>query len=230
MVDYGLRVVNQNNIVQIDSKYKNHIYHAHGTSFVQEELTEVDIPDIATSGIAFIKAESFLALAYGFVKSGDVYDKILIASDSTGYVDWIVYKEIDIVPSGEYGLNVYDSTGNVVFSSNESGYLNVVEDGLYSQTEETVRDADNNYFAIIGAGLNMNYVIAFDGINRTETYIRKITGMKKVDSNTLDFDLFVYSTEIKVTPDATGGGLFSGGYAKSSVPQRYIELKPPPGI
>lgn len=236
MTDYGIRVYNDSDVLIIDSKYKNHVYHAHGTTTVGNYLNEVDIPDLSGSGIMFIKPTSFLTIGYGFIKNGSVYDKILIGADSTGTVDWIVYKESpDSPPSGDYGMNVYDSTGLLVFSSNETGYLNVSADGLYSQQQLTVNDADNNYFAIIGLGLIYNYSIHFNppGFPNTvaEEYTRQCIGMKRIDSTTLDFDYFVYSYEYKSSPYAGGlSGTYSGSAGSSTVPQRYIEIKPPPSI
>jgi len=229
MTDYGLQIRNSTGIIIIDSKYKNHVYHEHGRSFVQKYITEIPITSFSTSGLILTKPTSFFSIAYGFGKTGNNYDSIYIASDSTGYIDWIIYKEIPSVPAGEYGLNVFDSTGNIVFSSNEKGYFNVIQSYNYSQQELTVNDALNNYFSIIGisSGYSVNYVI--DGGFKTTTITRRITGMKYVDSNTLDFDLFVsYITVTQEPHGGTGSGGLSSAYA--SVPRKLIEIKPPPGI
>lgn len=229
MTDYGLQVYNNEDILVIDSKYKNHIYHSHGTSFLQQYMNVIDIPDLTSTGVIFVKPTSFLTKAFGFEKNGNVYDKILIASDSTGYIDWIVYEDIQTEPSGNYGFNVYDSSATIVFSSLETGYLNIVQDYYYSQQQKTVHDAYNNYFAMIGCSLGYSVLVVWSGGTKTVTYTRQITGLKYVDSNTLDFSKFIFNIEVEQSSEA-GGGSFMNSGSSSSVPQKLIELKKPPSI
>ena len=224
MTEYGIEIRNTSNVVIIDSKFKNHVYHAHGTSFVQQYMNSIDIPPFSGSGALFVKPTDFFTKGYGFDRDEGEYVKLLIASDSTGYIDWIVFKEIDQVPPEDYGLNIFDSSGTIVFSSNETGYLNVVRSYNYSQQPLTVGDADNHYFGLIGMGLGYNLDIQWSGGTKTTTYTRRMTGMKKVDSTTLNFDTFVYNIEVVVESEAGSGGI--GGVGSwSSVPQKLIEIK-----
>lgn len=234
MTDYGLEVYNNRGILLIDSKYKNYVYHQHGTTFVQANtLTEGDITPFSSNGILLTKPTDFLTKQYGFIydSTSQQYTKILLASDATGYIDWIIYKDIDEVPEGEYGLNVFDSTGNIVFSSNELGYFNVASSGSYSQQEKTVIDADNNYFSMVGmsTGYTAHYYANRNGREEIEI-TRNMTGMIKVDSTTLDFDSFVYNIEIiDLGPGSGSGGFLSSG-GSSAVPNDIIEIKKPPSI
>lgn len=230
MTDYGLEIRNSSGIIIIDSKYKNHVYHEHGRSFVQQYITQIPVTSFSTSGLLLIKPTSFYTVTYGFGKTGNDYDSIYIASDSTGYVDWIIYKEIPSVPAGEYGLNIFDSTGNIVFSSNEKGYFNVIHSYNFSNSGElSVNDADNNYFSMIGGYTSFSINEHADGSILTTTITRSITGMKYIDSNTLDFDLLVSCITVTQEPTIMNGDINSNGMS-TSIPNKLIEIKPPPSL
>jgi hypothetical protein len=221
MTDYGFQVQNNNSIVVVDSTYKNHVYHSHGTASVNQYLTEIDIDDITGSAMLFIKPPTDYAYPQGFVKNGSVYDKIVIASNSAQNVEWIVYEEISSVPSGGYGLNVYDSTSNIVFSSNVTGYLNIESEYAYTTigSNLTVSDTVNNYFTIMGN--NIGYVANFT----TGILTRDLRGFKKVDSTTINTALFTYYSGNDLT---ISSGSISG--SANNTPQWFIEIKAPPSL
>jgi hypothetical protein len=218
MSEYGLEVRNNSNIVIIDSTYKNHTYYQHGSSSVVQYLNEIDIDDLSTSGLLFIKAPSGIyASPFGFKKNGSVYDKIVIAASGSGTVDWIVFKEgSDALETG-YGLVVYDSSSEVVFNSNELGYCNVVNDTDVGSTI-SVLDAVNNYYEYVGGSWRYNY-------NGTTKYTtREIVGIKYNDSTHIDSSLFIYAN---VYGDHGIGNASGNG---GRIPTKLIEIKPPPGI
>jgi hypothetical protein len=224
MTDYGLEIRNADNIVIIDSKFKNHTYHSHGRTFVNQYLTEIDIDDISTSGMLFIKAPSFYVFPMGFVKNGSIYDKIVIASDSTGYVDWVVYEEFEHLGADEFGLNVYDSSSNIVFSSDSKGYINIVDEFSYTfvGSNLTVNNADDNYFAFMGSDIGYEY-----DLMTTPTLLKRgMRGFKKVNSTTLTTGMFYYYYSEGELPS----GSSAAGGNTSFTPKWFIEIEPPPSL
>jgi len=234
MTDYGLEIYNNKNILIVDSKYKNYVYHQHGTSFVQaNDLTEIDINPFSTNGVVLTKPTTFYARPYGFIydSTSAEYNKFLLASDATGYIDWIIYKDITTVPSGDYGLNIFDSSGSIVFSSNQLGYFNVLLKSSYSASNETVYDAVNNYFHIVGIYSGSRSTLYNNRNGREELEIeRKITGFKRIDSITLGFGEFWFNVEVIDYGPGSGGGTTVSSKASGSFPQDIIEVKPPPSI
>ena len=219
MAEYGLEIRNLSNIVIIDSTYKNHVYHEHGSSSVVQYINEIDIGDLPSSGLLFIKAPSGIyATSLGFKKNGSVYDKILIAASGSGTVDWIVFREDRQAEIPDYGLVVYDGSSQVVFNSNELGYCNVVYNTQYAISGETtvyITDADNNYFAYQGGSYSYNY-------NGTTKYtIRRMVGIKAKGSTSIYLNLFDYAN---VYGDH---GVGNSGGAGGRSPNDLIEIQPP---
>ena len=217
MTDYGIEIRNKSNIIIIDSTYKNHIYHSHGTASVSPYLNEIDIDDISTTGLLFIMPPSGIyARPYGFVKNGSVYDKIIIAASASGTVDWIVYQECDTTASG-YGLNIYNASGEIVFSSNERGYVNVVNAVSYGGDMRTGENisvvSTSNYFEVTGGYIGGS---SSGGVER-----RYMVGIKKVDTNTIELKRFIYYT----APTE-----WNGGWESVRSPNKLIEIKPPIGV
>ena len=229
MVDYGTEIINAGGSVVIDSTYKNHIYHSHGSSTVSGGLNIFDIDDIATSGLLFLKASSTIYLQpYGFIKNGSVYDKIIIGASASGTADWIVYEECDTTSSG-YTLGVNDSLGDVVFSSSEKGYVNLVNVFYYNGTfqgagsDTIIRDATNNYIAITGGGSKYDYHGNLSVPNR---YIeRQMVGFKKVSTNTINLKFYTF---FSLLTSEFGSSHTLG--VTTSAPNLLMEIKPPIGI
>jgi hypothetical protein len=221
MSEYGLEIRNASNVIIIDSTYKNHVYHQHGSTSVSQYLNEIDIDDLDNPGILFIKAVTGTFLhPYGFVKNGSVYDKIIIASSGSATAEWIVYKQCDTV-SGNYGLNVYDSSSNIVFSSNEDGYVKVQKRLYYGGDtinghDITVTDADNYYYALTGGGGKYEYIGSVP--RHTNRYM---FGFRKKDSNTVHLNIFIYYVDNTDLGSGGAGGVYS------SVPNKFIVIKPP---
>jgi hypothetical protein len=225
MVDYGTQITNASNNVIIDSTYKNHIYHSHGTASVVRYLNVIDIADVSTSALLFIKAPSGIyANPYGFVKTGSVYDKIIIGADGTGTVDWVVYEECATDATG-IGANVYTPSSEIAFSSNEAGYTNFINAATYGGNlqigmDVTVRDTTNNYFTMTGGGY---YYYYYGNLTPKQLY-RQMAMMTKVSSTTINLKLRAYSyAEVNYgTSQMSGGGTFA--------PNILIEIKKPIGI
>ena len=225
MVDYGVKIRNASKSVIIDSTYKNHIYHSHGTASVVRYLNTIDIADVSTSALLFIKApDTIIANPYGFVKNGSVYDKIIIGANGTGTVDWLVYEECNTTATG-IGANIYNTSNDIVFSSNEAGYTNMINTiyyggNLQTGTDITVRNTTDNYFTMTGGGYDYFY---YGDLSPRQLY-RRMAGLKKVDSNTINLKLFAYSyAEVDYGPAQING-------AGSWAPNVLIEIKPPIGI
>ena len=230
MTDYGLIVRNTNNQIQIDSTYKNHIYKQHGSSSVNQYLNIISINYVSTGAIFFLKTPAdgtIYVSPYGFIldSTSNVYTDIIIASSGSGTVDWIVYDQIETTQDGNYGLNVYDSSSSLVFSSLETGYVNIINDRTVGTGYTAVRNNFKNYYAIT-PGLKKYAYSDCPGTGIIERYIymfqRAGTG-----AEVIDIGGHVYHRETNWDCGAYSGG---GGASSSSLPQHLIEIKPPPGI
>lgn len=194
MTDYGLLVINQADNVQIDSYYTNFARKQTGTvSSVVSGTNYIDFTNTSDTPFIAIKLDnSYYSVPNGYVLSGANYDKsTLIADGSIANVPWALWVDNYQAPySGEYGMLVYNSSGDIVFSS-EDRYLKVIGirnvslpstvSGDYWPTgtdDVTVEDADNNYFMVS----THSWFIRDDG--DTNRYVHTI-GMKKIDSTTI---------------------------------------------
>jgi len=222
MADYGLEVRNNSDIVMIDSLFKNHSYLESGSVSAQQYINSVDITPVQLTPYAFIKAPTDYAYIYAVEQNVDTgyYDKISITSNSAQTVNWILYQEGHTKAVPDYGLTVYnlDATNNIVFHSAEDGYVNVINNRIIGNGNVSVVDADNNYFAVLGGTEKYQYSYS----NGYYTEQRYATGIKYVDSTTINVNAFVYY--LYSFPIAGGGITGSGSQVSSG---QLIEMSPP---
>ena len=208
MSDYGLNIVGSAGNIQIDSTYKNYIECAAGSAGLSAGTNDVDITDTTKAVIVAMRpGAAEFSCYYGFVKSGSIFTHAKFmggADDVTIYWKEFVEGLVESLPA--YGLIVYNSSGDVVFHSDDKP-MNIVSvntgsfaygPGNYS--DETVIDADNNYFILMPT-LPIYEAIDFDPpIWLTYFYSR---GLKYIDGTTIRVGDFQF-----------------GGYG---------QLEPPPG-
>lgn len=158
MADYGLKVKNSYDGIQIDSTYKNYTVEEVGTKSFNTTTSSqftVDLVDVDNTPIFAIQpiTASYLAI-WRWVMSGSSYSGIELvaqASKSSSF-NWVLFTEDSANAIPIYGLVVRNNQGNVVFTSGEQYFkIESVTDLSYDYTsyqDVTVVDADN-YFILV---------------------------------------------------------------------------------
>jgi len=227
MSDYGLQIRNASGNIQIDSTYKNYTYYEHDESSLNSGVNEISITDTDSSLILVIKPPTTAYVSpYGFLDTTTTgtYESIMLATDSTCSCEWLLYRDGESTTSGDYGLIVADSTSNIIFNSNETGYTTIEKvhgwsfsnSSPESYADITVVDATNNYFQFLGNSYRADKLT--DG---TLNYYQ--LGLKKIDSTTIRIGFILIKTD-STTPSGTGAT------AGSASPNILIEFRSPPSI
>lgn len=238
MTEYGMFIRNENSRIQIDSKYRNLSYSSSGTVTITSANTNYDIDFTDTTDMPWVGIRPVTGgycLLTSLVKSGSNYTKATIRADTGSLtVPYIIYSEgLKNSTSTGYGLVVYNSSGTVVYSSNEDCYLQVVgryfvpaimpnDPGGYipAEADVVVSSVDNNYF-FLSQGLSG---CVYDGQTNDRKELWRIA-MKKIDSTTIRFKQ-IMSYSVGISHDGTYQEALSAG----SLETILIEAKKPPGI
>ena len=214
MSDYGLLIKNSDGQVQIDSTYENYSYFSSVVASVTTNTNEVNITDTTKVPIIAWKPSTTYCTAHvGFTKSGSTFTHAKFLGEIGGISSSITvhtYVEGQVNASTNYGLLVYNSSGTVVFSSDDTPmkivgvypdtltFDNVIDDS--NNVEVTVDDATNNYFMLvpvypqyIGFSCNPAFPASWVGYFFTK-------GLKKIDSTTIRVAQFLFHSQ------AGGGG------------------------
>jgi len=157
MSDYGLKIINAGSEVQIDSIYKNYCLLDSGVTalnLLDSSFQEVDFINTTKVPIVAWRPNSSWGSAYaGLKKSGANFIDAWFLSqyDNEGganSIAWIVFVpgNVNVIPS--YGLVVYNSNGEVVFSGDDN-YMKIQSVYTGSLGNISVKDADNNYFILM---------------------------------------------------------------------------------
>lgn len=119
---YGILVKNGNNRVQIDSETGYPTLYQSSSGTVANNV--VNMNSIATDSLLFARPVATTGTAY-------------IQKDTTNYLssgaptlEYKVYKETTsglVVPNTGYGLNIYNSSSQIIFSGTSSSYVNNLE-------------------------------------------------------------------------------------------------------
>jgi hypothetical protein len=122
MTDYGLIVKNENQRVQIDSKFKNFTFLNKSSTGTLTANGYTEIAGFTATSqplLTYIQPNTVGYVSiHGFRKTGSVYDRMRYASSSTTGVNWMLFKQTQphTPVEGDYGLLVYDDAGSLVFS------------------------------------------------------------------------------------------------------------------
>jgi len=208
MSDYGLKIINASGETQIDSIYKNHCLLDSGVTALDvsaNSFQEVDFINTTKVPIVAWRPNSSWGSAYaGLKKSGaDFIDAWFLSQyDNGGGVNsiaWIVFVpgNVNAIPS--YGLVVYNSNGEVVFSGDDN-YMKIQSVYTGSLGNISVEDADNNYFILMPV-----FPMKYAGGGYTSPAVLFYTmGLKKVNSTTIAVEEFVFGV-------ISSQGFISGG-------------------
>jgi len=220
MADYGLLIKNTGGGIQIDSTYKNYVVLAAGSGGLTVGWQKsVDITDTNKVPIVAVRPSSTeFACLYGFGKSGSDFITAKLASGANAHT--IYWKEFveglsNSLPA--YGLVIYNSSGDVVFHSDDTPMIILgVDTGSYSYTpgsfvmeydDVTVNDADNNYFLlhpVLPIYIESWSVSDVPPMYETAFYTR---GIKKINSTTIRVGMFQFlGSSGSGTPPAPSDG------------------------
>ena len=207
MSDYGLKIINAGSEVQIDSIYKNYCLLDSGVTalnLLDSSFQEVDFINTTKVPIVAWRPNSSWGSAYvGLKKSGANFIDAWFLSqyDSGGGVNsiaWIVFVSGN-VNATSCGLVVYNSSGEVVFSSDDN-YMKIQSVYTGSLGNISVEDADNNYFILMPV-----FPMKYAGGGYTSPAVLFYTmGLKKVNSTTIAVEEFVFGV-------ISSQGFISGG-------------------
>jgi len=222
MSDYGIIVRNSKRAIIIDSKFKNFSYYQSGTSSLNSGYNIISINNTTDDLILVIQpSEDAFIANYGFVRSDitNEYESIRLLTDGACTCNWILYKSGESIATGDYGLLIRNEDNDICFNSNELGYFNIVRKHSpriyqddYSKNYFIVNDI-NNYFQLLGT----KYRTTISG----GIYTNYISGIKKIDSNTIDVTYTI--------PVETGSSSGTSTYS-TSINTYLLEIKPPPSI
>lgn len=156
MPSYGLIIYNDNYEVQVDGLYRNFSLHDSGSWSLSDGwewygfTPTINPPIIATQplGIFHVGGNCLKNNSYEYYVFG-VYG-------TNGYtLPYLVFTESEVneIPSGAYGLAVYNEYGNLVFHTNNKwcrliSFSSFSTPDVNSYVDITVEDADNNYFLL----------------------------------------------------------------------------------
>lgn len=235
MSDYGIIIKNANNRIQIDSAFKNHSYYTHGSGTIYANAqTELGgFTSIADPPLTCFKLTNDYIAIQGYRKNGADYDRIRFLTTASQTVNWLMYRKTQpqTPPANSYGMMVYDSNSELVFSSLDTGFVNIANIHVTGSpgignitpvpdtsdyTDVVVEDADNNYFQLNAA----DYGIQLHGDDKR---YNSILGIKKISSTVVRIGWVLLSTTTW-----NSGGLT--GTANASISSELIEIIPPPNI
>jgi hypothetical protein len=156
MAQYGTIITNYNNRIIIDNDYMNYAVKATGSVNLGTGINSVDIAACDTPCLFFIRPSySGYSRWSHIIRYGGITAQVGVASNTGQTINYLLLKagQVNSIPSGTYGVVFYNSSGNVIFSSEDS-YAKVV--GIYTVTEQsnyndaeisvTVSNANENFF------------------------------------------------------------------------------------
>jgi len=128
-MEYGLKTINDNSQIQIDSTYINYFLYEHdeGVSVVTYLDITFDTP-IPYPPLIAIKPDSSGSGYCGlmrYTKSGDNYTGFTLASEycETAVIDWQAFVPNKTNGAETYGLRIYNAAADLVF---DSGYAPLI--------------------------------------------------------------------------------------------------------
>lgn len=122
MPDYGLIVKNNNEEIQIDSTYRNLSLDQSDTSTISA-ATKIAITASLLVPLCLVRpnTDRFIAVR-SYSKTGSNFDgiNILTEYDQSTSIGWQVYRENRTASGENYGLLVYNSSGELCFDSGKN--------------------------------------------------------------------------------------------------------------
>ncbi|MDR5801213.1 hypothetical protein [Caballeronia sp. LZ001] len=132
MPDFGLQVYNQSNVLQIDSTYKNLALRAKGSVAATTATAQGDwfyATVTVSAGVSPVMAFRCPVACYlrqTTIANGNITYLFLVKGNSQIVQYWIFDDPVQATRSGNYGLQVFNSAGSLVFDS-RSKYMRVLD-------------------------------------------------------------------------------------------------------
>jgi hypothetical protein len=221
MVDFGFKVWNTENSIQIDSLYKNYVVYQQGTVTTANGFKNITFSSPTTYDVfVALQAHADIAVfSWGPLISAGQTTGWRVLADGVKSVKWVAYIDADAqTVTDDYGVIVYDAAGDMVWNS-QFEYCKVralYEDiptsvsqwssngncGFeYNHDNQPVANADDNYFYFTGKAMAF---IACGGLLSYYTL-----GWQKVDSTSLTME------PIKFFSKGYGAGSINASFSVS---------------
>jgi hypothetical protein len=199
-MSYGINVKNTDGDIIIDGIYKNFAEVASGSitmtgfsvGFDTISFTEVNQPVL----IALRPAEGKNVVLWGYRKTGSNYDGFYVMGTAGGNLDYKVFIGHPALSEDNYGMRIFDASGNLVFESSNK-YFNVysVNTGISLAVPDfATEDTAGTYYDISHPGISDPYYF----LSPLGYYARKLainefksickvwrTGIKKISSTSV---------------------------------------------
>ncbi|GAA4650484.1 hypothetical protein GCM10023116_27670 [Kistimonas scapharcae] len=127
MVNYGVRVANDNGLIQIDSEFTNHVLHSELTLGTGDHLIKVN-----TDRVPIVAIRQGCARITSYTRSGEKYTGINIKIYSPSSADVLVFAGQYGKSSESFGMRIYTKAGGLAFDSGNK-YLKIT--GSYDMTD-----------------------------------------------------------------------------------------------
>ena len=224
MTDFGLKIYNTSGDTQIDSLYQNYITVETGSFTCPNSRGFNSVSFSSSISDSYTPIIAFTSSVYHYIS---LYSLNYSGGNFTGFtyghtpgisetIYYAVYLESDAISptSDTYGMNIYNSSGELVFTNNGNDYFNILTvdatdySGTYpdqpSPNYVTVQDADNNYFALY-PWLASRFVVGEPPPLVQYSYSM---GMNYIDSTTIRVGSYYWSAAVEAgtPPGFTGVG------------------------
>lgn len=228
-MSYGFEARNQNNIMQIDGEHGNMAVYASGTlnaSYVPPSNVAVNYAQAYPSSLPsdyliFAKPNSMSTgsdVPFSLIENSTSFGFVLpYGSTSTISIDWVIcvsHGDMNLPTSPDFGLQVYNSGGSVVFSSNfENFRCNQVsfDDATSSSYTPNVfsgADCSEDYSLLSG-----HSEIGRIPVNGAFGLVQSLFVIYKAGTSQIT------NTVLNSRPAAPGGGAFGGGRVTNMIGQ-----------
>ena len=163
-MSYGIYINNINGETQVDGEYSNFsLFETHSQQIGAYDTNGIKVFSFTDAGELPLLAVKPTSTQYKALIPKSSSDCYAVSSDVTEPIVYMVFtkaKSSEKIPTGSYGINIYNSSGNVVFHNNKK-WLRIFSTNIISPpsagnyTDVTVVDADNNYFILTPQFWNM---------------------------------------------------------------------------
>jgi len=195
---YGLRVKNDGLGLQIDSLYNNYALYEHGESVttslsggIYQATVTFSTPTSRPPLIALKPGSSQHCGIYKYTKSGSNYTGFVVYSDGAAATfDWQAFAPRQDSSGEDYGLRVYDDSGDLVFDSgyNQMKIIDVDTSsiGWNNENEDISHPSDSNAYFIVAPWGRIDYYFGF--VPPIPGQVLKIISMLKyINATTVNF-------------------------------------------
>jgi len=213
-MSYGLKVLNANLALQIDSTYTNYALHEHGENVTTETEVNVGNHKIVTFSSATLQApliaikpsSSVYCGLMRYIKSGNNYIGFDIFADITAYATFSWQSFIPPITKSAvaYGLRVYNASEVLVF---DSGHIPMIisdvdtANPVYDAVQTITHPSDSNAYYIVSPWGRILHT--HPGQEYSE-FFEYIAMLKSLSATQVSFGGGLFSDDPFAPPDVDG--------------------------